>query len=355
MYKKVLYISICLLLSVSLAFAGNDNTGTSAANFLKIGVGPRGTGMGGAFVAHVNDVTSLYWNPAGISNITSFEVGVSYTDWILDIQHNFLGVAYPLGKIGTIGLSLISLSMGDMEKTTPLHPDGTGSYFSANDLAIGLTYARQLTDRFSVGLTAKFINETISFSSANTFAIDAGTQFDTGFRGLKFGMSISNFGGKMTMRGTDQMTKADVDEVIDGNPEKDARLETEAWSIPLVFRFGLSMDVFSFDKNRLTCNLDFIDPRDVNPFGTIGAEYTWGNMVFLRSGLIYRAEDFNEDKLIHYEELELNYKVKLAFGAGIRFTIPGLASKVRLDYSYTDLGILTNSHSVSCIFNFRFS
>ena len=353
MHKKVLYISICLLLSVSLVFAGNDNTGTSAANFLKIGVGPRGTGMGGAFVAHVNDVTSLYWNPAGITQITSLEVGASITDWILDIQHNFLGVVYPLGKAGSIGLHFISLSMGDMEKTTPLHPEGTGAYFSASDLALGITYARQLTDRFSVGLTAKFINETISFSSANTFAIDAGTQFDTGFRGLKVGMSISNFGGKMTMKGTDQMTKADIDEVVEGNPDKEARLETEGWPIPMVFRFGLSMDVYNIRNNRLTCNLDFNDPRDVNPYGTFGAEYAWANMVFLRGGLIYRSEDFDEARLKSYEELELIYKVKLAFGAGIRFRIPGMKSKVRLDYSYTDLGILTNSHNVSFIFNLK--
>ena len=353
MYKKFLYIIICLLLSVSLVFAGNDNTGTSAANFLKIGVGPRGTGMGGAFVAHVNDVTSLYWNPAGITQITSLEVGVSYNDWILDIQHNFLGVVYPLGAIGTIGLNVVSLSMGDMAKTTPSHPDGTGAYFSANDLAIGISYARQLTDRFSVGVTAKFINETISFSSANTFAIDAGTQFDTGFRGLKIGMSISNFGGKMTMRGTDQMTKSDIDEVIEGNPDKEARLETEAWPIPLVFRFGMSMDAYNIGSNRLTCNLDFNDPRDVNPYGTFGAEYAWANQVFLRCGLIYRSEDYDEARLKSYEELELIYKVKLAFGAGVRFRIPGLASKVRLDYSYTDLGILTNSHSVSFIFNLK--
>jgi hypothetical protein len=296
-------------------------------------------------------VTSLYWNPAGISKITSLEVGMSYTDWILDIQHNFLGVAYPLGSIGTIGLHFISLSMGDMENTTPLHPEGTGAYFSASDLAIGISYARQLTDRFCVGVTAKFINETISFSSASTFAIDAGTHFDTGYRGLTIGMSITNFGGKMTMKGTDQMTKADIDEVIEGNPEKEARLETEGWAIPLIFRFGLSIDVLNVANNRLTCNLDFNDPRDNSPYGIFGTEYAWENMVFLRGGLIYRAEDFDEAKLKSYEELVLNYKVKLAFGAGVRFRIPGLASRVRLDYAYSDLGILSNSHSVSFIFN----
>jgi len=351
MYKKVLCMIVTLLLSGSLVFAGTDNVGTSAANFLKIGIGPRGTGMGGAFVAQVNDVTALYWNPSGITQVQSLEVGIAYTDWILDIQHNFLGAVYPLGKSNYIGLSFITLSMSDMEKTEPLYPDGTGAYFSSSDMAIGLSYARQLTDRFSVGITAKFIQETISFSTASTMAIDAGTQFDTGFHGLKIGASILNFGGKMTLKGTDQMTKADIDAVIDGNPEKEARLETKGWPLPLIFRFGMSMDFINSGNNRLTGNFDFIDPRDVNPYGTIGAEYTWGNALFLRGGLIYRSEDFNEEKLLHYEELELIYKVRPAFGAGIRFQIPGLKSRVRMDYSYTDLGVLTNSHNFSFIFN----
>ncbi|MFZ5515977.1 MAG: PorV/PorQ family protein [Candidatus Zhuqueibacterota bacterium] len=350
MIKRFLYIILSLLFIVPVAVAGTDNTGTSAANFLKIGVGSRGNGLGGAFVAQVNDVSALYWNPAGIANITSLEVGISYTDWILDIKHNFLGVVYPLGRIGTIGLSFVSLSMGDMETTTPLEPDGTGAYFSSSDLAMGITYARQLTDRFQLGASAKFIHESISFSSASTFAIDAGTQFDTGYHGLKIGMSICNFGGKMTLKGTDQIVKTDIDEVIDGNPEKEARLETEGWSIPLIFRFGLSMDVLNRGASRMTCNLDFNDLRDNSPYSTFGAEYVWNNMLALRGGLIYRAEDFDEDKLIKAEELELIYDLKFAFGAGFYVKIPGMDSKVRMDYSYNDLGILTSAHSFSFSF-----
>ncbi|MDZ7339934.1 MAG: UPF0164 family protein, partial [candidate division KSB1 bacterium] len=88
MKQKILYILACHLLLFSLALAGNDNTGTSAANFLKIGVGPRGNALGGAFVAQVNDYSSLYWNPAGIAGMTSLEIGLAYTDWILDMSHN---------------------------------------------------------------------------------------------------------------------------------------------------------------------------------------------------------------------------------------------------------------------------
>jgi len=346
MNNKFAYIILCLLLSVSLALAGNDNTGTSAANFLKIGVGSRGNAMGGAFVAYANDVSALYWNPAGIARTTSLQVGFSYTDWILDINHNFVGVVYPLARLGVIGVSFNSLSMGDMER----EPHGTGVFFSAGDLALGVAYARQLTDRFSVGVKFKYVHESISFSSASTIALDAGTQFDSGFHGLKIGMSISNFGGKMTMKGTDQLTKADIDEVIDGNPMKEARLETEGWTLPLLFRFGLSMDVLTRDRTRLTCNLEFTDPRDVNPYPAFGAEWEWNNILFLRGGVIYRSKEFDEKQLLETEDIKLIYDFHFAFGAGLNLKIPGLGSDVRFDYSYTDLGILTQAHSFSFTF-----
>ena len=350
MKRIFLYTILCLLLSISLIYAGNDNAGTSAANFLKIGIGPRGTAMGGAFVAHVNDVSALYWNPAGIASLNALEVAITYTDWILDFNHNFLAIGYPLGKLGTIGLSFNAHSLGEMEKTTPSEPDGTGAFFSANDMAIGVAYARQLTDRFAVGLKLKYIRESISFCSASTIAIDAGTQFETGFHGMRIGMSISNFGGKLTLKGTDQMTTADIDEVIEGNPMKEARLETEGWSIPLIFRMGVSMDVLKRQYSTLTCNLDYNDPRDVNPYGTFGAEYAWNNTFFLRGGVSYFPEEFDEAKLASDEELVLKYSVRFSFGAGLNLTIPGVSSKVKFDYSYTDLGILTTAHSFSFTF-----
>lgn len=350
MDRKVLYLALGVLCCVSLAFAGNDNTGTSAANFLKIGVGARGNALGGAFIACVNDNSALYWNPAGITQITSLEVGICYTDWILDVNHNFLGVVYPLGRAGVIGFSAISLSMGDMKTTTPSEPEGTGAYFTASDLALGVSYARQLTDRFSVGVTAKFVHESISFSTANTFAIDAGTQFDTGFRGLKIGMAIANFGGKMTLKGTDQMTKVDIDKVIEGNPEKEARLETEGWTLPLMFRLGLSMDLFQIGANRLTGNFNFNDPRDNSPFAVLSAEYGWNNTLFFRTGVIYRSESFDELKLTQAQELDLIYDFRFAFGAGINLKLPGMASQLRFDYSYADLGVLTQAHSFTFTF-----
>ena len=161
--NRKIFILVCsiLLVAVSVNFAQNDNTGTSAANFLKIGAGSRAAAMGDAYVAMANDVTSLYWNPAGIAHISGTQVGLSYTDWILDINHSFLGIVHNLGELGVVGVSFNYLSMGEMERTTPSEPHGTGAFFNASDMALGVAYARSLTDRFTVGLKFKYIQETI--------------------------------------------------------------------------------------------------------------------------------------------------------------------------------------------------
>ncbi len=351
MFRKIFGLAIILLVAVSVAFAGNDNTGTSAANFLKIGVGSRAAAMGDAYVALANDYTALYWNPAGIAKISGTEVGFSHTNWILDITHSFVGVVHNLGELGVLGVSMNYLSMGEMERTTPSEPHGTGAYFDASDMALGIAYARNLTDRFAVGVKFKYIRETISFSSASTIAVDAGTQFITGFHGMRLGMSITNFGGEMLMYGTDQLVKAKADEVILGVPKKTARLETERWPIPLTFRFGISMDVMKNELGSLTVNADFTDPRDVAPIGSFGAEYGFRNTLYLRAGAFYRPKDFDENRLAQKEEVTLNYTFRYTFGGGLNLHIPGLGSRFALDYAYTDLGILTTVHR----FSIRFS
>ena len=136
-----------------------------------------------------------------------------------------------------------------------------------------------MTDRTSDQQADTKVRETINLSSAGTMAIDIGTQFVTGFYGMRLGMAICNFGGKMLMTGTDQMTEADADVVIDGSPMEDARLETENWPLPMIFRFGVSFDVLNTEAHQFVANMDFNDPRDMNPYGSFGAEYGFNNMV----------------------------------------------------------------------------
>jgi hypothetical protein len=150
MYKKVL-IFILLINSLSMGSSKRlTNVGTTAAPFLEVGVGSRAIGMGGAFVGVANDVSALYWNPAGISRITSPEAVFEKVEWLADISFNYIGAVIPFGRWGTAGFFLDAMTVPKMAVRTVDYPEGTGEMFDASSIAFGLSYSYALTDRFSI-------------------------------------------------------------------------------------------------------------------------------------------------------------------------------------------------------------
>src|SRR5712692_7399865 len=140
---------------------GGQRVGISAFQFLKIGVGARGVALGETFVAIANDASALYWNPAGLAQFPENEMIVAHTEYVVDIKHEFLGAVYHLGPGDALGFSVTSLHTADMEITTETQPFGTGRFFSFGDLALGLSYARKMTDQFSFGITLRYVEETL--------------------------------------------------------------------------------------------------------------------------------------------------------------------------------------------------
>ena len=134
--------------------------GTAAAEFLSIPVGARATAMGNAFSATVDDATAMYWNPAGMTALPHATFAVEYAQWLVNIDFNYAAVVVPMG-FGTVGLAVTALNTPNMEVTTVAEQNGTGETFDASSYALALSYARALTDRFSIGGTAKFITERI--------------------------------------------------------------------------------------------------------------------------------------------------------------------------------------------------
>ena len=149
-----------------------DYSGTSSANFLKIGVGSRPMAMGDAAIASINSAEALYWNVAALTRIDAeFSFAVSTMDWLVDSRNSYVAASYKANDIGTFGVDLQYLDYGQIEETTVYDQDGTGRFLSASDMVIGLGFARQLTDRFSFGIKIKYINETIADATGNAFAI----------------------------------------------------------------------------------------------------------------------------------------------------------------------------------------
>lgn len=338
--KKILFSVLIISCFTTLSWGQNvTKVGTTAAPFLNIGVGSRAIAMGGAFVAVANDASGLYWNPGGVAIIKNNQAIFNHSKWLAGINFDFAGVVLNLGEMGRIGASATVLSMGDMERTTELQPEGTGETFSAGSYAIGLTYGKMLTDRFSIGFTGKFIREHIMNSGASGVAIDIGTLYRTQWRNLMIGMCISNFGTKMRMSGQDLLIQHDIDPTRYGNnPNLNANLQTDSYDLPLMFRVGISYDVLQdFKDHTLILALDALHPSDNVESMNIGAEYLFHNMIALRGGY---KELFSRDS-----------EQGLTFGAGFQRRIIGTLN-LQVDYAYQSFGRLLSVNKFSILLGF---
>ncbi len=324
---------LCILLAVAAATGLGakqvTKAGTTAVPLLKVDVGAQAVAMGSAYVSVVEDATAMYWNPAGLARISGNEAVFSHARWFADIRMSYAAVAMNLGNIGAIGVSGQFQTMDEMERTTILEPDGTGEMFGAGSFAFGLSYARNLTDRFSIGLSGKFIHEKIYHSAAKGAALDFGALFDTQFHGMKIGMSVTNYGTKMRLGGRDMQTQKDPDPTVTGNNENiPAYFQTDAFDLPLLFRVGVSADVLKgYGRSNLILAVDALHPNDDVESVNVGCEYVFDRMVSIRAG--YKslfAEDSEEG---------------LSVGAGLQYSV-GRGVRLTIDYAYHEFGRLND-------------
>jgi hypothetical protein len=334
--KRFLILSVAMSI---LCFAGSvwasefDNLGTSGAQFLKLDVDARVVGLGGANVAVSRGAMALYYNPAGIANLDENSVAFSYTDWIADIKYNYFAYARPLPAFGIAGVHVAVLTMDDMERTTLEEPDGTGEMFGANSWVVGVSNAHQLTDRFSLGVTAKYIREQISELSSGSFAVDVGTIYYTGFRTLRIAMCTRNFGTDSKYGGTELETTYDQDDNPSTAPVE-IRLNTESHPLPLTFRLGVAYDFEFNEDSKLLAALDGYNTRDRGQQGSVGFEYSWQDRLAVRAGYKLRTDEEG-----------------IALGGGYDFEIPQFGT-VGIHYAWADLGRLESAHRFSLVMNF---
>lgn len=318
-------VIVSLAIGTHALWAQNPNLGTAGAQFLKIPAGARAVAMGGAYVALANDATALFWNPAGAVNIPSNDLSFSHTAWWTGITLNHAALVHTIEDIGTFGVSVAILTMDKMEVTTELLPDGTGEFFDAQDLMLGLSYARRLTEDFSFGVTAKYVNQRIWNETATGFAFDVGTQYLIGFRDLTIAMSMSNFGGDMKYSGRDLRFKADKEPALAYNRLTPSELAAEDYPLPLHFQVGLAMTAFSTDNMQARLGVDVTHPNDNNERVNIGAEIIVMDHVALRGG--YRF-GYDTDRA--------------TLGAGVIAPLGDV--NLRFDYAYTTYQLLPNIH-----------
>ena len=291
-------VAIVLLLAGVLQVQtvnAQNKVGTTAAAFLTIATDARAAAMGSAQVALEGGPNTVHWNPAALSRFGASGVDFARADWFVDSQYHYFstGVETPVAHVG---LSVMMLDYGEMEVTTIANPEGTGELYNPKDMSIGLTAARNITNRFSAGITLKYVQQKIWNEKASGTALDLGVFYDTGYKNLRIGMSMTNFGSDMALSGKDLRRAIDIEPNFEGNnPRLGAELETDEWPMPLTFRVGLAIDAWSTQTQRLTIALDAMHPNDNSESTSIGAEYSFREFFFIRGGYRQAFSDISDD------------------------------------------------------------
>ena len=246
-----------VLFLVSPVPARAAGQGTSAATFLDLGFGARPIGMGEAFVALADDVSAVHYNPAGLS-LPQPAMQSAPGPYEMLFTHTLYIQSISLDQLGLVrrpwGLSITSLRVGGIEGRT-LETDNA-SNFSASDLAVGLSYGRQVSG-VGLGATVKFIHEAIGSASADAYAVDLGALHHFASYPVSVGADLANFGTKI-------------------------RFIDQASSLPLVLRAGVTYGRTKDFPHALSLQIDA--PRDGSPFLRLGAEYQGFGPFALRVG-----------------------------------------------------------------------
>ena len=336
-----------LVAYVSCNLQGQEpyRVGTTTANFLEIGYGTAGCGMGDAYVSMAKDLSAIYWNPAGLAYLKKYQALFVYQPWYVDSQSMLLSVGFNVPNIGTFAISMIGLDFGTMDVTTLAQQEGTGEKFTAVDQSFVISYGRKLATWFATGASLKYISSRVWHLSSSAYAFDLGVLINTPLfsptgnprEGLTIGMSISNYGTKMSYDGMDLLFPIDILPEEDGNyAYAEGQYALQEWELPLIFRLGISVNLLYTDYHQITLSTDALHPNNNSESVNIGTQYllripTFGN-IYVRCG--YKALFMNRSEY------------GPTFGFGIRLNSL-YNTGIDLGYAYRSMEILGNSKSIS--------
>lgn len=314
-----------------------DKRAQTGMKFTTISIDPRASAIGGSVTSLELGASSMFYNPAGMTGVKNFgEVSFGMVQWIAGIQHNQASLALQPGggSYGTVGLMVRSVDYGEFEGT--IRADVEKGYidtevFEPNAVEVGLSYARTLTNRFSVGGTVKYVRQNLGSSTVDyesgaslanretqsnllgTPAFDFGVRYRIGFKSLTIGMSARNFAPAI-------------------------EFEEESFELPLTLQMGLSMDMLDLapaltQNHSLLLSVDAANPRDYSEQLSIGGEYVFMDILSLRGGYVYPHDERG-----------------LSMGTGLNYGISGV--ELNVDYAYTSFGRFENVNRIAMALRF---
>jgi hypothetical protein len=322
-------VIIFLICFAASAYA-QSKVGTTIGQFLKIEPSSRFVAMGNAGTSLSDEASAAFYNPASLGELEGVDVQFTYNQWLADIKYNYATAALNIDGIGTFAVQVTSLNSGDIEIRTVEKEKGTGLYYDVTNLSLGLAYAILLTDRVSAGIAVNYMQETIYNTSLNDVALNFGVQYQTAVEGLRLGASVSNFGPRTSYDGRDIYFNYDADPNKHGdNSRLPSSLRMGSYSLPTLFRVGVSYSITFAEWNRFILSTDAMHSNDNNERINIGGEWEFLGTFAVRGG--YR------DLLLKDSE------GGLVLGAGAKVGFSG-STKVSFDYAWADYGRLNATH-----------
>lgn len=347
---KAIFVGIMLLI-VALALVGvaqaqtSDRAGSVGVLFLKLGMSPRAAALGNTYLGISDDISGIFLNPVSIAPLEGYHVFFSELEYMIDMRA-FAGAfsfEVPWENIGgRAAIHYTGFYSGDMTMTTEQDIDGTTTNrkFSWNELAIGATYARYFTDKFAIGVGAKYVRTDVADFYSHTVAFDVGTMYKTGFRNLRIGMSATNFGPDMRFKGKYDNT------YISGIWQVGESEDFGYYPLPISFQVGIADEVYSADQYRLTGAIDYSHPNDLAERIHIGAEFGYDEMFFLRGGYFMDMDKSDIEDDVNAGDDALDRFMEFRFGAGVHY------GNVTVDYAWQDVEALESVHRFAAGFSF---
>lgn len=354
--NKIFSTIIAFAAASSMAWAGNpDRQGEAGAYELLINPWARSAGLHTMHTSGIRGAEAMQLNPAGISRIDRTEIALGHTKYLVGtgININSLGFATKISKGGTLGISLMLMDFGEIERTTVDNPEGNIGTFSPNFSNIGISYGYMFANKISVGATVRLVNESLATVSARATALDAGIQYVTGNKEhadkFKFGISLRNVGTKMVFRGQGlSIPRPNPDGTFNYNVSYYSR--GAEYNLPSQLNIGMSYDLYlggSTDKfaHRVTVLGNFVSNAFSRDNLGAGLEYGLGENFALRAG--YKHE-------IGLKTSDVNATVDTGIAAGATFLTPfkkGSKSNVAIDYAWRQTNQWSGIHNLALRIN----
>jgi len=333
----------------------------ASAEFLLLGASARGAALGGAYAALATDISALYYNPAGIAQIDHSGAMVSTYNYVDNTRYTWAGLAIPVGGgTRTFGFQIGSFGFSDQLVYTVDQPDGTGGTYGVAQTFAGASYAQNFSDRFSAGVTAKFVSDRLGDVKGSAFAFDFGTSFhvSTAGRPVRVSFVIQNLGTTMKYNGAPLdvgVARPPVPGQVDVPQEpQPSEYKVKDFGLPVLFRVGLALDAVASQQARFTLLSEFSQPNNNKAGFEFGGEFALSDIgksgFFLagRGSWTYQpANNIDAGTEAGFatalSSKESRQGVAAGFGLGYKRSAFGMG----FDYAWRDLGPLGSTNFLS--------